>query len=372
MRHVLVLVLVGGFILASMLAVPGRIVAQSATPAAGADLAANKALVSRYYEIVNAGEFDRLTEVFAPDFAVQTQPPDEDPGVDGLIASLEEVRVGLPDVAITVDDLVAEGNAVVARTTIRGTHLGDVFGVPPTGKAIQTTAIDLWHVEGGRLTDHWHLEDALGVMRQVGAIPGGDAATSAAAAGPSPSAAPGPVVADAVTLAANKALVRRFDAEVVERGELAVADEILAPDFVWHYELPPGTPSGPEGVKVFAEAVRAAFSDVRYAVEGVVADGDRVAVHSLVSGTHRGEYFGVPASGRSVTIRILDIYRIADGRIAELWTVSDDLGFLMQVDALPGAGAPATPSGGSDGRPEAAGVPEGQGRFFGGRPSRTT
>ena len=90
-----------------------------------------------------------------------------------------------------------------------------------------------------------------------------------------------------------------------------------------------------------------------------------------MSGTHRGEYFGVPASGRSVTIRILDIYRIADGRIAELWTVSDDLGFLMQVDALPGAGEPATPSG-SVGRPEAAGVPEGQGRFFGGRPSRTT
>jgi steroid delta-isomerase-like uncharacterized protein len=371
MRHVLVLILVGGFIVSSMLTVPGRVVAQSATPAAGADLAANKARVSRYYEMVNTGELDRLTEVLAPDFVGQTQPPDEDPGVDGLIAGREEARVGLPDVAIKVDDLVAEGNAVVARTTIRGTHLGDVFGVPPTGKAIQTTAIDLWHVEGGRLTDNWHLEDALGVMRQVGAIPSGDAATPAAAAEAAPAAAPGAVVADAATLAANKALVRRFDAEIVEGGDLAVADEILAPDFVWHYELPPGTPSGSEGVKVFAEAVRAAFADVRYAVEDVVAEGDRVAVHSLVSGTHRGEYFGIPASGRSVTIRILDIYRIADGRIAELWTVSDDLGFLMQVDALPGAGEPATPSESSDDRQLAADVPEGQGRFFGGRPSRT-
>ena len=110
MRRVLFQILAYGCLTASLVVpVQGRVVAQPATPATNAALAANEALVNRYHELFNAGAFDQFAEVLAPDFVVHTAPPGEDPGIAGLVAGLSEVRVGLPDITITVDDLVAEG-----------------------------------------------------------------------------------------------------------------------------------------------------------------------------------------------------------------------------------------------------------------------
>ena len=340
MRRVLVQILAYGCVIAALVvAAPGPVVAQPATPATDAAPAANEALVERYYELFNAGAFDQFAEVLAPDFVVHTSPPGEDPGIAGLVAGLAEVRVGLPDITITVDDLVAEGNTIVARTSIRGTHSGDFFGLPPTGKVIETTAIDLWRSADGKLTDNWHLEDFLAVWQQLGMIPGGDGDPPAGAAS-APATEAAPVVADAATVRANKALAQRFHEDIFVAGDLAVADEILAPDFVWHSEVGPG----PEGVKQFATSVRAAFPDLRLTAEQVVAEGDRVAILWTLSGTHQAEFFGVPGTGRAVSISGIDVYRIADGRIAELWTVGDDLGLLMQLGAIPAFGGDtATP-----------------------------
>ena len=100
--------------------------------------------------------------------------------MDGLILSLERARVSRPDFAFRIEDLIVEGALVVVRTTISGTHLGDFFGLAPTGKWIEIPAIDLWQVADGKLASVWHFEDILGMMEQLGMIPGG-AATAAAA-----------------------------------------------------------------------------------------------------------------------------------------------------------------------------------------------
>lgn len=77
-----------------------------------------------------------------------------------------------PDLKVTIDDLIAEGDRVVARITMVGTHQGRFQGVDPTGKRIEFRAIDIWRVQDGRLKEHWDMADRFGVMRQLGLIGG--------------------------------------------------------------------------------------------------------------------------------------------------------------------------------------------------------
>lgn len=323
---------------------PAQMMAQSATPIVDADRQAHEDLVRRYYEIAASDDLAALGEVLAPGFTIQNAPPDEDAGVDGLILNLERARVSRPDFAFRIDDLFVDGDLVVVRTTISGTHLGDFFGVAPTGTWIEIPAIDLWQVADGKLVGVWHLEDILDMMEQLGMIPAGEATAAAAdTAAPSlPATAGMSGTTDATDVAANVALARRFHDEIFARGNLDAADAILAADVVWQRDVPPGV----EGVRTFASRVRAAFPDLTLTADRVVATGDRVAILWTLSGTHQGEFLGAAASGNSISIQGIDIYRIANGRIAEIWTVGDDLGLLFQLGAFPvlGSGVEATPS----------------------------
>lgn len=80
---------------------------------------------------------------------------------------------------------------------------------------------------------------------------------------------------------------------------------------------------------------RAAFPDLRFTMEDVIAEGDMVTVHLVARGTHRGELFGVPPTGGQVTVEAMERYRIADGRVAEQWVVMDALGLMQQIGAIP-------------------------------------
>ena len=122
--------------------------------------------------------------------------------------------------------------------------------------------------------------------------------------------------------AANIALVSRHYDDFLNRGDMSAADRDLRPDFVDH-AAPPGTPPGPESAKAFITMVRAAFSDIRVIEEEVIADGDMVGVVGCWRGTHDGSFFGIEATGRSVEIRGLVLWRIIDGQLADRWAVLD-------------------------------------------------
>jgi steroid delta-isomerase-like uncharacterized protein len=140
----------------------------------------------------------------------------------------------------------------------------------------------------------------------------------------------------------DKALAERFHMDIFEAGRLDVADEILAPDFTIHSPgLPPELARGPEGTKQFAQAIRSGLPDLRITHDDVVAAGNKVVIRWTATGTHGGEMMGVPATGKQVTITGFDLFRIAGGKLAELWQNWDQLGFLQQVGAVPAAeGAP--------------------------------
>ena len=134
----------------------------------------------------------------------------------------------------------------------------------------------------------------------------------------------------------NKAHVRRIYLELFNQGKLEVADQCLAPDAVDHEPTPgfEGLPV-PEALKALTQALRAAFPDLRFEINDLIAEGDKVAAYVTMRGTHLGEFMGVPATGKSVEYDIIDIIRLQDGMCTEHWGVDDQLGLLKQLGVIP-------------------------------------
>jgi steroid delta-isomerase-like uncharacterized protein len=136
---------------------------------------------------------------------------------------------------------------------------------------------------------------------------------------------------EAEGLNANKAVVLRFNREVIEKGDVAALRELLAPDFI-NQTAPPGVSAGPEGMRqVLFEVLRPAFPDLRVEIHDQIAEGDRVTTRKTLRGTHRGPLMGVPATGREVVIEVIDIVRVRDGRYAEHWGINTLPAVLAQL-----------------------------------------
>ena len=136
----------------------------------------------------------------------------------------------------------------------------------------------------------------------------------------------------------NKALFRRMLEEALNQGNISLIDELVAPDFVEHEEVPPGAPAGREGVKMMFTMLRGAFPDLKATVDDVIAEGDKVVVRSTWSGTHKGEFMGIPPTGKRVSFGVIDIVRYADGKMVEHWGQMDNLGMLQQLGVAPAPG----------------------------------
>ena len=136
----------------------------------------------------------------------------------------------------------------------------------------------------------------------------------------------------------NKALVRQLVEEVFNRGNMSLADEFLAPDFVEHEELPPGIPRDREGAKQLTTMLRSAFPDFKATIDDIVAEGDKVVIRQTWSGTHKGEFMGVPPTGKSVSFGVIDIIRVAGGKLVEHWGQMDSMGMMQQLGVIPAPG----------------------------------
>jgi steroid delta-isomerase-like uncharacterized protein len=137
----------------------------------------------------------------------------------------------------------------------------------------------------------------------------------------------------------NKEVVRRFYQELWNERKMAVVDEIFAPDCVTH-QLSSGAAietasRDPETVKHHVAQWVAAFPDLRFEVEELLADGDRVVSRSVMHGTHEGDWHGIAPTGKQVAIRMMVIHRIAGGQIAEDWVLVESLGFFHQLGLIP-------------------------------------
>jgi len=125
-------------------------------------------------------------------------------------------------------------------------------------------------------------------------------------------------MADVASTDRNKALVRRIVEEMFNRGNLEVAPQIFAADFVNRGQLADKS-DGPQGFAQFVKNVRAAFPDLNATIQSIIAEGDLVAMWNTTTATHLGELFGMPPSGKRASMRDFHFFRFANGKIVEHW-----------------------------------------------------
>lgn len=145
------------------------------------------------------------------------------------------------------------------------------------------------------------------------------------------------VLADAHTdrIARNREIGLRYFNEVWNRGNVTLLDQLLAPSYVNHTPSTPNPPPGPEGLKPIVLAMRSAFPDLHYEIKDVIVTESAVVMRVVMTGTHRGALFGLPATGKKVSVEQINIEHIRDGRIVEHWRVTDELKLMRQLGAVP-------------------------------------
>jgi steroid delta-isomerase-like uncharacterized protein len=142
------------------------------------------------------------------------------------------------------------------------------------------------------------------------------------------------MTAEASRLEENKELVRRYTEEVFNEQNYDVIDEVLAEDLIDHNPALPMEITSPAEFKEAVKTIHSAFPDFEAPIEDIIAEGDRVVTRTREMGTHEGTFAGVPPTGESVEVQGINIYRIEDGRIAEMWIQVDTMGLMGQLGVV--------------------------------------
>ncbi len=131
----------------------------------------NKQLIRRMYEVINDRDLSLATELLTEDVVYHDAPPGLPPGREGFLAFTQMFLDAFPDLQLTVEDLLAEGDRVAARVRGRGTHQGELMGIAPTGRSFEASGITIIRLEDGRIAEEWEQIDMLGILQQLGVIP---------------------------------------------------------------------------------------------------------------------------------------------------------------------------------------------------------
>ena len=300
-----------------------------------------------FQRIWNEGDLAMMDETFAPDVMFYNGAlPKPMHGLDEVKSMFLRLRGAFPDIEMTVEDLFGEGDWAAVRFTMRGTHLGDYFGVPPTGNSVVSTENEFFRIVDGRIRELRVELDVSNVLRQLGVFPAFDSlpppvarllarrqrrrvarATGAVSA-------PAPASVSGCSSHPNALLMSRALTGMWNERNLGVIDELFAPNVAVHHPIDRDI----RGVDGFRSLVRLLFDglpDLRVTIERVFATDDRVATRWIIRGTHTGRFFGIPATNSTVTIPINEIGRIEDGRLAELWLELNLLGVAQQLGVVP-------------------------------------
>lgn len=138
------------------------------------------------------------------------------------------------------------------------------------------------------------------------------------------------------TVESNKERLRRVSTEIFDGGNLALVDELFAEDFVGHAPPTPGELRGHDGFRGLVAAFRTGFPDLHHTDVHLVGEGDVVVARLTGTGTHEGEFLGVPPTGETIEATAMEMYRFEDGLIVEAWLNVDTLGLLSQLGAVEG------------------------------------
>lgn len=129
----------------------------------------------------------------------------------------------------------------------------------------------------------------------------------------------------------NQQLIRAYFNEVWNKGNLHLLDELLSPGYLNHSSSIPNSPPGPAGLKPIVSAMRIAFPDLHYTIQDLIVTNDRVVARVKMTGTHSGDFFGIPPTQKKISVNQINIEYIENGRIAEHWRITDENAMMIQL-----------------------------------------
>jgi predicted ester cyclase len=278
----------------------------------------NKRVYRRFVEeVINGGDISIIPDLFDEHYVDHTAPPGaphEGTVFDQIAMIPKMFRGAFPDVHFTIEELVEEGDWVATRVTGRAQHLGRPFmGVPPSGRHVAWSSLGFFRVSNGKIVEHYGQPDLLGLREQISAKP-----------------EPG-------SIDENRAIITRYVYEVNMQNYDAF-DEFVDPAFVDHDPIPgqqPGIPGLKDAYRMFS----AAFPDVWFTFEDLIAEGDLVVGRGVISGTHKGDFLGMPPTGKTVNWTGTRLFRVKNGKVTEGWINIDMLGLIGQIREPAGAAA---------------------------------
>jgi predicted ester cyclase len=272
-------------------------------------------------DVINRGNIDIIPELYHPDYVDHTAPPGEahEGSVYDQVSQIPKMfRGAFPDVHFVIEDMVEEGDWVAARVTGSAQHLGRPFmGVPPAGRHAVWSSEGFFRIKDGKIIEHYGQPDLPGLREQI-AVP----------------AEPG-------SLDENRAIVTRYVYEVNMQNYDAF-DEFVHPDFIDHNPIPgqkPGVPGLKDAYRIFSDAI----PDVWFTFEDLIAEDDLVVGRGVIEGTHKGNFMGIPATGKKLHWTGTRLFRVKDGKVTEGWINFDLLGLMQQLGVVPSPPMPPPP-----------------------------
>jgi C-1 hydroxylase len=279
----------------------------------------NKAIVRKFVEALNKKDLALLDDIIASDYIdAQRQGP------ESAKQAMKMFYKGFPDLHMTIEDILAEDDKVWFRLTARGTHTGDFQGLAPTGKKIIISTVDIFRIVDGKAVQGWTVNDYLNFYKQLGIIEYTEKAKGILPEDiEAPPSMPEDVKIDeqnSMLLEANKAIIRSLY-EADNKRDWRVLDELISPDF---FEASLKL-RGPEAYKLFVVAFYSGFPDWDETIIDIAAEGEKVWVYVKGTGTHTGEFWGITPSNEKMTIMMVQIWRVVDGKVVEKRSVADEM-----------------------------------------------
>ena len=276
----------------------------------------------------NAGDLEAIPDFIAPEFMFHGITMVGDiPGLEGYSIFVGGSRMGFPDAVFTIHDVFAQDDLIALRVERNGTQTGNLMGIPPTGASVSERAIVIYRISDGKIVEGWMEYDALGLLVQLGLAPPTGPPFFSWDASSNVTGGPGDVESNwATSYALNEAW---------NTGDLALLDELLSPDFVYHGA---SATLDLEGYKAYMSAFLAAFPDAQFTLVNTIVEADRAGGYLVGTGTSQGAFMGIPPTGQQIAFKGMSLHRHADGKIVEIWELFDIYEMLVQLGVIPPPG----------------------------------
>jgi steroid delta-isomerase-like uncharacterized protein len=286
-------------------------------------------------QVLDRGHLEMIPEIFHPDalvhgpiytiFLLPCRNHDE------IREHVVGNRTGFPDLRHTIHGQMAEGDTVITYFTVSGTNDGTFAGSPPTGRMMKGPGISIDRFVDGKVADSWQTCDRTLNFIQLGVVPD-DLLPDYAITDPE-SRPVGTIGGTAERAAENKAVVSRlYDA--INAGDTEQIDELIAADAA--IEMPGLRGSTRDDYHAFLDETRNAL-ELEHSPDLLIAEGNLVAARVRLTGTHKGDYLGRPASGNAIDLEILQTWRVEDGTITALHALPDWFSLAAQLGPVPEA-----------------------------------